>query len=992
MPGSRRTTHTQASVNRSAKDSLAVSAAHTAPHARIDEGAFRLTVIAKTPRELSASTTSDSCQSTRNCAKVIPFFPLRYAVAPAEKGGYAYNHPNLENGFPALDGAQYVLRGLRDDDGYLYIHDPDNREQILCFVYRSTDGSTNGGQRGPAKFQRLELDAKFRATALVGELLPFPYIPANEHKPARVSIWFADTLLSPRKLTAFLGNTNNLRSVLATEVNLVPWLTAFKENTNPEIAPSVRHTIRLEDVTSQQAVGLDGNNLPWSEYPHGSLLPTTADMSMAQGPGSARLAVAIHDPVGLLSELSAMIAPAITAWAEYNAYSQRALWVSKAADSLLDPLYRKAYEDSYNGDLAVRGSRGTSATGYPRLRAVAEAERAGNAARDKRRKFLDDDARQEFLKNDLAARERLMKSISQRTEPLWKWWNYAGAGSWGPSLALYDLEDDFSFRAMRGAIARCVLALAYHEKGSQALADQLLEHGPIGAFYYAMLGHPAIAQYVNATAFAQTTAQDNSDVVVKTASLNLDQVASAAMKGLEELFKSVPPDAASQQISQITLGLLGKKGLLAPERFPGSRYSRMLEVLDGSIALSAPVLLDEVPNTLRQTLQVKGLTPFRRTKLNAVISESMPLFEAHAASSKETERIEHVRGLERRISLWHGLKLGASTLGMWGSAVNLSTAIKRLGQHDGDVIARLLDVGNNAAGTVASGYGFQSAMQYVAMQRAVIRAKGLGTSVSNVATTLAERRMIGALSVSALAGALKAGGDQLDARGKVRTYIIIDSLMQFSEAAVAAAYLFGGKWGEMFGIAALTKFSSSPPGPVGVGLVAFDVLRTLWASYVEGQKSEQKVCDWLEHCLWGNHPQWDSASKERLEFTRLHQEPRIESDMLFNEKLGKATIPVIGPVLVSLMPVRTVTVLLPGWLPQASAYALTQYKNFSSQGKEQGYGDPNKEREFGDPSKVKVVDGVGYLTVETATLIGDTVLTYWPNAFSDPEVSFTVKN
>ncbi len=951
-----------------------------------------MTVIAKTPRELSASTTSGSCQSTRNCVKVIPFFPLRYAVAPAEKGGYAYNHPNLENGFPALDGAQYVLRGLRDDDGYLYIHDPDNREQILCFVYRSTDGSTNGGQRGPAKFQRLQLDDEFRATALVGELLPFPYIPAYEHKPALVSIWFADTLLSPRKLTAFLGNTNNLRSVLATEVNLVPWLTAFEENTNPEIAPSVRHTIRLEDVTSQQAVGLDGKTIPWSEYPHGSLLPTTADMSMAQGPGSARFAVVLHDPVGLLSELSAMIAPAITEWAEYNAYSQRALWVSKVADSLLDPLYRKAYEDSYNGDLAVRGSRGTSATGYPRLRAVAEAERAGNAARDKRRKFLDDDARQEFLKNDLAARDRLMKSISQRTEPLWKWWNYAGAGSWGPSLALYDLEDDFSFRAMRGAIARCVLALAYHEKGSQALADQLLEHGPIGAFYYAMLGHPAIAQYVNAPAVSQTTAQDNSDVVVKTASLSLEQAASAALKELDALFKSVPPDAASQQISQITLGLLGKKGLLAPERFPGSRYSRMLEVLDGSIAVSAPVLLDEVPNKLRQTLQVKGLTPFRRTKLNAVISESMPFFEAHAASVKETERIEHFRGLERRISLWHGLKLGASTLGMWGSAVNLSTAIKRLGQHDGDVIARLLDVGNNAAGTVASGYGVQSAMQYVAMQRAAIRANGLAASVSNVATTLAERRMIGALSVSALAGALKAGGDQLDARGKVRTYIIIDSLMQFSEAAVAAAYLFGGKWGEMFGIAALTKFSSRPPGPVGVGLVAFDVLRTLWGSYVEGQKSEQKVCDWLEHCLWGNHPQWDSAGKERLEFTRLHQEPRIETDMLFNEKLGKATIPVIGPVLVSLMPVRTVTVLLPGWLPQASAYALTQYKNFSSQGKEQGYGDPNKEREFGDPSKVKLVDGVGYLTVETATLIGDTVLTYWPNAFSDPEVSFTVKN
>ncbi|TQJ96050.1 hypothetical protein [Achromobacter sp. SLBN-14] len=70
------------------------------------------------------------------------------------------------------------------------------------------------------------------ATALVGELLPFPYIPANEHKPALVSMWFADTLLSPRKLTAFLGNPSKLRSMPATEVNLVPWLTAFEENTN----------------------------------------------------------------------------------------------------------------------------------------------------------------------------------------------------------------------------------------------------------------------------------------------------------------------------------------------------------------------------------------------------------------------------------------------------------------------------------------------------------------------------------------------------------------------------------------------------------------------------------------------------------------------------------------------------------------------------------------------------------------------------------------
>lgn len=115
--------------------------------------------------------------------------------------------------------------------------------------------------------------------------------------------------------------------------------------------------------------------------------------------------------------------------------------------------------------------------------------------------------------------------------------------------------------------------------------------------------------------------------------------------------------------------------------------------------------------------------------------------------------------------------------------------------------------------------------------------------------------MIGALGVSALAGALKAIGDQSDARGKVRTYIIIDSAMQFGEAAVAAAYLFGGKWGEKLRMAALTTFSSRSPGPIGLGLIAFDLLRTIWANYVEGKKSKQGQAGrrrGVSHCRDGN--------------------------------------------------------------------------------------------------------------------------------------------
>lgn len=47
---------------------------------------------------------------------------------------------------------------------------------------------------------------------------------------------------------------------------------------------------------------------------------------------------------------------------------------------------------------------------------------------------------------------------------------------------------------------------------------------------------------------------------------------------------------------------------------------------------------------------------------------------------------------------------------------------------------------------------------------------------------------------------------------------------------------------------------------------------------------------------------------------------------------------------------------------------------------------------YGDPAKVMQVDGVYQITFETQTQIGDTAITYWPNRFSDPEISFDVKN
>jgi len=167
-----------------------------------------MTVITKTAQELDACTPSGSAKTAHNCTKVIPFYPLRYAVQPHEGGGLAYNHANLEKGFPALKGMRYVLRGLRDDDGFLYIYAPDNREQIICFVYTSPDNGATGSQRRPAQFQRLSLNQKFEPEELAGKSLSFPYIPAYDHDPEQVVIWFADTMQTSDKLKAFKNDTD----------------------------------------------------------------------------------------------------------------------------------------------------------------------------------------------------------------------------------------------------------------------------------------------------------------------------------------------------------------------------------------------------------------------------------------------------------------------------------------------------------------------------------------------------------------------------------------------------------------------------------------------------------------------------------------------------------------------------------------------------------------------------------------------------------------
>ncbi|CAG9191911.1 conserved hypothetical protein [Paraburkholderia tropica] len=933
-----------------------------------------MTLITKTAQELAACTPSNSAQGAHNCTKVVPFYPLRYAVQPFDGGGSAYEHANLEHKkFPALRGMRYVLRGLRDDDGYLYIYDPLNREQIICFVYRSPDDGTNGGQQRPAQFQRLALTPQFKPIELAGKPLSFPYIPAYDHNPAHVVIWFADTMQTPDKLKAFKNDTNGIRTQLGTPVDLGPWFTAFRKSAHPAQAPMVKHTIRLEDIVDQHAVGVDSKPVPWSEYREGAQLPTAAEMSMAQGPDSARLAVVLYDAVGIMSELNQRIGQVLNGWGEYNAKSQRGLWASAAVDAVLSQAASKAYNSLVDNDPVGSAVKGTGATGGAVLEVQGRAQAAANAAKARRCAFLagNDQKRQAFLSSDKNTRKEWQDELDKAAAMLWAWWNYTGDGSWAPSLAHYDTRESFNFRAMRGAVSRCILGLACHNEGANALAKQLLPEGPTGVLYYAMQGFPGQTEYIDSTR--------------KTISVVGDRDASKAMEKLGELLQKIPADSASQELARVIQALLLKNGILrAGEAFPGTRYARMLEMLDGNLLLRQPTPLSQVPDVLRKDAKIEGKTPFRRlktarTKISEAVEKEVDLYRVKAYEPKAAQSPEVVKGLSGRLSLWHKIKLGAGALGVYVAADNLLNAVNELGS-DGLTLATALDIGTNAAAMVSSGAAMRSAMLAVTQQRDSLAA---GKAVKDVkieaVANFADRLAIGAAGVAGFLGGIKSTRDAMSQHGEVMAASIVSATVQFSEFGIAAAYLYGQQLAKTFGIRAFATFAEVEAGPVGWAILSFDILNTLIAAYIKQQVAEQNINDWLDHCFWGKHPQFPNMDTERLAFARLSQEPYIESDRHITEKLATVAIPGIGPILSTQLPARTMTVVFPGWHPQIGAYEITQYKEFNALGVEQS---------LNDPGKVVMRGNDGYLTFNTQTQIGGTAVIYWPNGFSDPAVHF----
>lgn len=932
--------------------------------------------IAKTPRELNACTTSDAVQSPHQCNRVIPFYPLRYAIAPAVDGGYAYEHENLERGFPLLACSQYVLRSLRDDDGYLYILDPDNREQILCFVYRSPDGETNGGSRRPACFQRVQLDEKFRVTGLVGELLPFPYIPASDHKPQTVTIWFADTLLSPRKLTALHQNPADTLGAFGTSINLTPWLAAFAAGPNPERAPKVPHTLRMEDIAGQQAIGLGGATVSWSEYAHAAHLPTDADMAMAQGPDGARLAVVLHDPVGMASELNHRIDGVLRQWSTYNEHAARLRWVSDAIDALGNNVARETELQALSND-AIGSALPPGVTGGAANTARAYAHEKGLAA--KRALFMDsvdEKARTEFLRNDGPTVKHYQRQLDAAAADLLPWGvSYTGPGNVTAAIReLYDWEDAGNFVAGRGAVVRTLYGLICCEPGTQALAHQLTPDGPREGtlLAYALAGHPKISAWAATRRVFEATT---------------DQLATQALNDLGVLIKEIVPDSASRQITSLAmLALMNGQTPMSGKAIWSSRYAALFEAAEGRLAIPEQVATRDVPELLRREANLNGPVKFRLSPLAQGTKDYVTIVRLTTAidAAEVAENGGLAAGLRSRLSLWHGTKVGLGGLNALTSVTNTATALSQLTAADQSALVHSLNVTGSLLGIGWAAKGLTAAV--LLRQRDILALSGKAADAEAI-NNLAHRADRSALALAAAAAAVIALKDILahSQQGRSEKKVTAAGIaIQGAAAAIGFSYLHAKVWTtapttpsvSVAAHSASRRVVASAMGRAAIWFAAPPmglIITTLQLAYTWNQSrlDKAKTADWIAQGCLGISPTF-TGSAEQKAYYELFLKPKIDTSYRFGNIVREHVTPRVG------LPraLRDVCVLLPGWQPQISAYTLTQHVFFGVM----------TEGVFSDATKVEHRNGEGYLRLEAHNLAGNTVVRYWPNGFTQPEL------
>ncbi|MBY4801633.1 toxin VasX [Burkholderia cepacia] len=879
------------------------------------------------------------------CEHGIPVYPLRYGVADAPC------HPStgLSSPYPVLSaGKQQGLRMLRPGC-YLYVrYLKDGR--MWTRQYSVTENGRFTALWWTEKDYRNEFPGR-HARIDGGTDRPYVLIP-KEQASGPVWLMVSDSMLSHRALCE-MERDSARRDLLMRKIN--------------PLGGKQAHCFAVDHLP-QALPELSGQVYPWSA----SLPKKAAGQAVADAMRVAALpqkdidlfAVALPDPVGMLMDLNQLVGAALQDQEPYVTEAARKLRVWGMIESLADAARQRAIQEAVTS-VTIGGVR--THADYPYQR--------GKAGYASRMRFADHQAYDAFIKEHPKRLAILQKAVDVAALDLWEAFQSVKP-AYTTLLTLYENKDIENFIDRRLVGACTLTGLVHHPKGEAYLQKYVTTDGLTGWLHDLVLGHPQVGDWVDWRNSGAVAGGLINDAVIERA---------------QTLLKSIPADAASQQLSVMIGALVARSKLRSPAQFWTSAYRPAFEALDGQLAGAVPVKLKDAGTWVRDQLGIEGGEGFRPRTVAQKANEMLVLYKMQDVQQVLSDMEKAPAGLRRA----HNTRVGIGGLAVMVSTYNAAVAFNALGKEDGLTLANALDAGGRVLGLGSSSLF----MAQVYRNRLANLAREAGQKAkADSLLELAKRLELMAIGTAAVAALVLAVKDEVFGtraeNGKPAAWNAVSGAIAGTAASLGGLYVLGRvgpKWLVGFaerGIAvarvpfAVARMGS---GPLGWMLLALDGLYSAARVMHDRVAAEQAVNDWISRSVWGNRrnssyfdlkplEQYKNDIEELQAFYTLFLKPAITADVQVLNTIGALTIPGMGEL-------RRITVTLPGWKSQISQYRIKQV-----------HGALGRVAMYEALEQVVEQDGVGVVTLSNDVLIGKTEVEYWPNGFTEPHYKLCESN
>ena len=893
-----------------------------------------------------------NCVASPICTKVIPIYPVRYAVMPADAAGYRYGKgSNLDTQFPDLPETNYCLRNLRDET-YVYIYDPASREKWFCYQYN---------RKGMPGFQTMRIDDK---DASLSKSFSPPSAgieySVHFHKATKIYMINIDSPLTKDTMKKVEGG--ELRSKIMQEIDVGTWFGAYESHwqAKKEILrdpPKVKHIINSINHISWNVDFDKKFKSAWSENTADTKSPQDAISSVVKKAGVMEGAfVALYDAVGIASELSHLVNFEVDKIKKDSEFTARKQWVSETIDNLTkvaaDRAYSEGGADAVSHSLTSAASY-NGATGGAVLRAQEKIRKAKEYAKagaikdyNKTNRIHE---RKKFIAELPNKRQEILNQIQLAGKPHVTFIKYKGNGSFINTMLAYDTKDDNGYLAYQGALARSVDGLIVTTEGSQYIAGMLPSSGPTELFKQALEGHPSINTYVEMAANIKGAA---------------DAVVEAKVKALEAL--PIQPSQASKYLALITTTALIQNNTFGEfKEFIQSKYSVLFEVAEGNPVNKGTFKTSELPQLLyKATTSSTSLHNFKPT---SQLTETTELYYLGQTKNPfvQVDLTPQQLKTYHKLNYWHNATVSLSGLGTAIAAYNVVKTLSEYKDEDKSALVTSLSLATNLMGGAAATYQLK---QTVFTRRAALTTNATIHSTADKTAFMAGRAALGFAAAASLTAAvnstIKAFKSETTsskalyftsatAHGTVATVGFYHLMASSKNPAIKSA-------GKALGGVILRRAGVLLGPKAALALLAIELIAFSLEKWAEAQ-DKSKEHKWIEQSIWGTETNktW-TYKKERYEILRLFIKPKVTYDATRTSGY------------------ENVTVILPGYQPQVSHVEVRKSGKLIKKDAWDNDIKPTIKDEQGSRIlEYKRIDYLGVVSVE-----------YWPNRFADPETSY----